>query len=289
MSHSSAQGPFRVGILGHPLAHSLSPDMHNAAFAALGLDGRYLLLDVPPAGLAEAVRNVRVAGFCGASVTVPHKQAVMPLLDEITAEAKAIGAVNTIVRQDNRLIGDNTDWRGFLVPLREAGFDPAGRSCVVVGAGGAARAVVYALGRAGAASVHLFNRTSARAEALAHDLQPLFPKTVLHAHSILAGAVRDALAHDTMVLLVNATSVGMWPNVDASPWQDDLPIPAGATVYDLVYNPLQTKLLRQAEEAGCRTIHGEGMLVHQGAIAFELWTGRKAPLDVMFDTVRSLL
>ncbi len=285
MSHPSAKKPILTGIFGHPLAHSLSPDMHNAAFTALGLNGDYRLLDVPPAGLAEAVNNLRVAGFSGASVTVPHKQGVMPLLDEITTEAQAIGAVNTIVRQNDRLIGDNTDWQGFLAPLREQRFDLAGRHCVVVGAGGAARAVVYALGRAGTASVTLFNRTASRAEALAHDMQPRFPKTVLRAQPMLAAA----LAHEPPALLVNATSVGMWPNVDACPWPDDLPLPAGATVYDLVYNPLQTKLLRQAEEAGCRTIDGVGMLVHQGAIAFEMWTGRKAPLNVMFDTVRSLL
>jgi len=288
MSRSSAQKPILTGIFGHPLTHSLSPDMHNAAFDALGLDGNYRLLDVPPAGLAQAIDDLRTSGFSGANVTVPHKQAVIPLLDEVTEEARAIGAVNTLVKKGRWLIGDNTDWQGFLIPLREAAFDPAGGHCTVLGAGGAARAVVFALGRAGAATVTVFNRTIARAEALARDLQPLFPSTELHARPMSALAERNTGAPPPS-LLVNTTSVGMSPDTDGCPWPGDFPLPPATVVYDLVYNPLQTQLLRRAEAAGCSTIDGVGMLVHQGAISFAMWTGRKAPVAVMDETVRSLL
>jgi len=278
-----------AGIFGYPVAHSLSPAIHNAAFATLGLNWVFLPLPVTPPELPHALRGFRALGFHGASVTVPHKKAVMPLLDEITDEARAMGAVNVIARDGNRLIGDNTDWQGFLVPLREIGFDPAGQHCAVLGAGGAARAVVYALARSGVASVTVFNRTASRAADLIRDLQALFPRVTLRARPPDAVEELISMVDCDCTLLVNATSVGMWPETERCPWPECIPMPGGAIVYDLVYNPLRTRLLQRAEEAGCRTIAGLGMLVHQGAAAFKLWTDREPPVQVMYDTARGLL
>jgi shikimate dehydrogenase len=274
-----------VGLIGRPVEHSLSPAMHNSAFAALNLNWCYVPLPVLPERLGEAVDGLRALGFVGANVTVPHKQAVMSYLDEATPEAKAIGAVNTIVVSEERAIGYNTDWQGFLTALAEGGFDPQGKRAVVMGAGGAARAVVYALAHAGA-QVTVLNRTPSRAQALVQDFSPLFPSSLLSLP--LAPQTLEeqtAEAH----LLVNTTPVGMWPEVDQSPWPEDLTFPDQLTVFDLVYNPGETKLLRQARAAGAKGIGGLGMLVHQGAAAFELWTGEKAPVETMYETASNSL
>jgi len=269
-----------VGLIGWPVEHSLSPAMHNSAFAALELNWCYVPLPVPPERLREAVAGLRALGFMGANVTVPHKEAVMPYLDEVALEAQAIGAVNTIAVRDGNLIGYNTDWRGFLAALSESGFDPQGRRVVVLGAGGAARAVVYALAQAGA-QVTVLNRTPTHAQALIQDFSPLFPSSSLLSLPLTPQTLeeRSAEAH----LLVNATPVGMWPEVDESLWPEGLPFPGHLTVFDLVYNPRQTKLLQQARRAGAKVIGGLGMLVHQGAVAFELWTGREAPIETMYE------
>jgi shikimate dehydrogenase len=265
-----------VGVIGWPVAHSMSPAMHNAAFASLGLDWRYLALPVEPERVGEAVRGLRALGFAGANVTVPHKQAVMAHLDRVSPAAQAIGAVNTIVIRDDRLLGDNTDWLGFLAALREEGFEPEGRCCAVLGAGGAARAVVYALASAGA-TVTVYNRTAARAESLVGGLSASLPGAPLHARPLTA---LGEISNETE-LLVNTTSLGMWPETEASPWPAALPLPSHLAVCDLVYNPPQTLLLTQAQAAGARAIGGLGMLVHQGAAAFEMWTGHHPPTEVM--------
>jgi shikimate dehydrogenase len=262
-----------VGLIGYPIEHSLSPAMHNRAFAARNLNWRYLPLPVHPERLGEAVAGLQALGFVGANVTVPHKEAVMSYLDEIAPAAQAIGAVNTMVVHGDELVGHNTDWRGFLTALSEGGFDPQDKRAVVLGAGGAARAVVYALAWAGA-QVAVLNRTPARAQALVKDFSPLFPALPLTSQTLKE---RTAEAH----LLVNATPVGLWPEVDQSIWPEDLPFPDHLVVFDLVYNPRQTKLLRQAEAVGAKVIGGLGMLVHQGAAAFELWTGERAPVETM--------
>jgi len=275
-----------VGLIGYPVEHSLSPAMHNSAFAALDLNWCYVPLPVRPERLGEAVAGLRALSFVGANVTVPHKEAVMPHLDHVTPEAQAIGAVNTLVMREGRSIGHNTDWQGFLTALGEGGFDPHGKRAVVLGAGGAARAVVYALAQAGA-QVAVLNRTLARAQALAQDLSPLFPGLLLFSLPLTLQTLgeRTAEAH----LLVNATSVGTWPEVDQSPWPEDLAFPSHLTVFDLVYNPRQTKLLRQARAAGAKAVGGLGMLVHQGAAAFELWTGKKAPVETMYEAANRTL
>ncbi len=274
----SEQGaPTYVGLIGWPVAHSRSPAMHNAAFRALGLNWHYLLLPVAPEDVGDAVRGIRALRFAGCNVTVPHKQAVVPFLDEVSPTARAIGAVNTILNRDGRLMGENTDAEGFLRALREAGFEPRGQQALVIGAGGAARAVVYALLRAGA-NVWLTNRTQARAIALAESMQGVGhtpPRLVPFARQ----AVQTTL--ETVSLLVNATSVGMVPHTEAVPLPEGVRLPAHLTVNDLVYTPRQTRLLRLTADAGARPVDGVGMLLHQGAAAFEQWTGHPAPLDVM--------
>jgi shikimate dehydrogenase len=257
-----------VGLIGWPVEHSVSPAMHNAAFEVLGLPWHYKLLPTPADQVKAVLTSLKAQRYRGANVTVPHKQGVISYLDEITDDAQAIGAVNTILIQKGKLVGHNTDGDGFLAALREGGFEPADRQALVLGAGGAARAVVHALGKSGCA-VTIHNRTAQRAEKLAHDMQ------------VSVAADLSGLDLDRFDLLVNSTSVGMWPGIDASPWPESLPLPPHWTVYDLVYNPAETQLLIQAEALGARPIGGLGMLVHQGALAFELWTGRPAPVDVM--------
>ncbi len=271
-----------AGILGDPVAHSRSPAMHNAAFRVLGLDWCYVPLHVVPARLEAALRGLAALGFVGTNVTIPHKEAVARLVDELTPAARAIGAVNTLtVQADGRLQGDNTDAGGALAALAEAGVEVAGRRAVVLGAGGAARAVAYALCGAGAYVV-LANRTPARATALAAALAP-------HAAGLEAIALSDAAALQRSIaqaaLLVNATSAGMHPGPEVSPLPDGVRLEPHLAVMDLVYAPRRTRLLADAAAAGCRTVEGLRMLVHQGALAFERWTGRPAPLDVMSHAV----
>jgi shikimate dehydrogenase len=267
-----------VGLIGWPVEHSVSPAMHNAAFEAMGLDWCYCLLPTPPDSVEAALVDLKAQGYRGANVTVPHKQAVMPYLDEMDDAAQAIGAVNTIVVQGDRLIGCNTDAGGFVSALRDAGFEPSGRRALVLGAGGASRAVVYALALAGCV-VAIHNRTVGRAAELAGRMQaasPHVPVTWVPAGTSLAD-----LPLADFDLLVNTTPVGMRPKTDASPWPEMLPMPGHWTVYDLVYNPAGTRLLAQARAAGAMATGGLGMLVHQGALAFKLWTGQAPPVDVM--------
>ncbi len=272
-----------VGLIGWPVEHSLSPALHNAVFEHLGLNWCYLPLPVPPNQVAAAVRGLLALGFRGANVTVPHKQAVLPFLDEIGSAARAIGAVNTIVIEDGRLLGHNTDGEGFLAAVREANFEPAGKQALVLGAGGAARAVVYTLAQA-ACAVTIHNRTAERGDALVKEMRDLNPTAEIgHAARLTK---LDLASFD---LLVNTTPVGMWPHVDKSPWPSQMVLPAHWTVYDLVYNPLKTRLLQQAKAAGARPVDGLGMLIWQGALAFELWTGQSAPKDLMLETGRMSL
>ena len=273
-----------VGVIGWPIAHSLSPTMHNAAFDALGLNWRYLAFPVPPGQVEQAIAGLRALGFRGTNVTVPHKEAVIPCLDRIPARVRQFGAVNTVIVDRDAdgacaLRGENTDVEGFAYALREGGFEPQGQRVLVAGAGGGARGVVYGLCGARAAQVTVLNRTPERAARLVADLAPG------------AGSTRltwDALTPETLVhgareadLFVNTTTRGMWPHVDASIWPDDRSLPAHLAVCDLVYRPLETRLLRQARSAGALAIDGLGMLVAQGALSFEMWTGQWPPVDVM--------
>ncbi|NWG17368.1 MAG: shikimate dehydrogenase [Chloroflexi bacterium] len=253
--------------------------MHNAAFAALGLDDwSYELLPIPPDIVRQGLRTLRdEGGFIGVNVTVPLKQAVMPYIKP-DDRARAVGAVNTINFRDNT--GTNTDVAGFLGDLEANGVTVPGRRVIVLGAGGAARAAVYGLARAGA-RVTVVNRTPEKARLMLADL-------ALSAgiQGVEAKTLDEALEQDGVSLIVNCTSVGMWPHVDDSPWISGLPFPRGVTVYDMVYRPAMTRLMRQAEAAGGSVIGGLGMLVRQGAAAFEIWTGQPAPVEVMFEAAR---
>jgi shikimate dehydrogenase len=260
----------RLGVLGWPVSHSRSPAMHNAAFAALGLrDFHYQRLPVPPEVFAETVRGLPQAGYVGANVTIPHKEAALALADTATAAARAIGAANTLVFGDGGTIAaSNTDAPGLLAALAGEGSDPAGKSALVLGAGGSARAVAYALREAGAASVTVWNRTPERARELARDLG-------------VEASDRPIAAE----LLVNCTSVGL-----ADGEFKELPLDADAlgtyaTVADLVYRAGGTGLVAEARRRGCTVVDGLEVLVRQGALSFQAWTGREAPLDVMREAV----
>jgi shikimate dehydrogenase len=267
-------------ILGQPVRYSLSPRLHNAAFAAVGLDASYEAREVAPEHLAQAVEALRAPGFLGANVTAPHKPAACQLMDEVSAEARALGVINTIVPRDGRLLGDNTDAAGLAEWLRRAGITSAGQDAVILGAGGAARATVLALASLGARSARVLNRTPERARALVCDLQPHVTRLQL-SHGPLDEAATPRPR--PVRLVVNATSLGhsgSAPNVDASWYSPE------SVAIELVYNPPETAFLTAARAAGARAENGLGMLVHQAALAFERWTGERAPLEVYWAAAR---
>lgn len=268
-----------VGLIGWPVKHSLSPSMHNAAFIALNLNWAYVPLPVQPNQIESALRGLAALNFVGVNVTVPHKQAVMRYMDGLNDAARIIGAVNTVHLKDGKFFGYNTDATGFLNSLLEVGCNPKGSRVAVLGAGGAARAVVYALATAGAQTVTVFNRTAERAAFLVEDLAETFEE----GHLKFAPLTNEALAalDDHVDLVINTTSVGMSPDVESCPWPSEVSIPNRAAFYDLVYNPLETTFLARAKAAGNPTIDGLGMLVHQGAAAFKVWTDRHPPVEAM--------
>ena len=266
-----------TGILGYPVAHSLSPAMQNAAFKALGLDFCYVPLDVPPARLRAAVRSLKVLGFRGFNVTIPHKERIGVCLDRLTPEARLIGAVNTVENRNGRFIGHNTDGRGFLAFLKaDLDLSVSGRTILILGAGGAARAVAFQSALAGA-SILLANRTRSRAEGLARDLRKKVKGPLVGSLPWTERALREAAGRADMI--VNATSVGMKPDDPDLLVRDSFR--SGQIVCDLVYRPLETAFLKQARQAGARAVDGLGMLLHQGALSFEIWTDQKPPLPMM--------
>ncbi len=275
-----------VGILGYPVAHSRSPLMHNAAFAALNLNWAYIPLPVIPEKIEDVIPGLSTFNFVGANVTVPHKQAIMRYLDEIDPVAREIGAVNTIAVRDGRMFGFNTDADGFLQSLLETGFSPQGARCLVLGAGGAARAVVFSLAKAGARAISIFNRTVERAAFLVDDISSTYADIRFSCELLSPQTL--AAANDSFDLVVNTTSLGMLPHTEASPWDGDIPLP-NAVICDLVYTPIRTKFLQQAVAQGLPIVDGTGMLIHQGAKAFEIWTGQPAPVDVLRQTLLSAL
>lgn len=253
-----------VGVWGHPVSHSLSPAMHNPALRELGLDWVYVPFDINPAYVESAVAAIRALGLAGVNVTVPLKQLVLPFLDEVDSNALAIGSVNTIRNIDGRLRGASTDGPGFLEALRAAGQECAGRKVYLLGAGGSARAVAFALAEQGA-EIQIANRSRERAAALTASVNALYPGAAATAEWGGAAAPFD--------LLVNATSLGMSPDCDSYP-----ALPANAFysrpfVFDLVYVPAETRLLREARSAGCEGANGVGMLVYQGALSLSIWSG----------------
>ncbi len=256
-----------TGIIGWPLEHSLSPAMHNAAFADLSLNYCYVPFPVRPEALEHAISGLKALSIRGINVTVPHKERVMPFLDEVDAEASAIGAVNTIVQDNGRLIGYNTDGRGFMHSLAEGNIDPRDMVILIVGAGGAARAVGYALAEP-ARAISLYGRTRDKVERFAGDLRRIGkPVTVCH----------DLSQLEQYHMIVHATPLGL-KKEDPLPL-DTMHLRAGQVVCDLIYR--RTKLLDEASRKGCITLGGAGMLLWQGVLAFELWTGRKPDVAVM--------
>ncbi|QDH19987.1 shikimate dehydrogenase [Saccharibacillus brassicae] len=268
------QRALKLGVIGDPIAHSKSPAMHNAALRELGLEGEYAAIHVTPQRLGDMIRSVREDGYRGINVTIPHKENVMPYLDELGEDARRIGAVNTIVNENGRLIGRNTDGIGYVRSLKEeAAAELTGRRIVVIGAGGAARGIVHALAAEAPDRITLLNRTTQRAEELAREWSDLIDLVALPAD-------RAAQALESADLVINTTSVGMHPHVDGLPLDPAL-LRGTEIVSDLIYNPLETRLLRLARERGCRTHGGLGMFVYQGAYALEYWTGVPAPVSAM--------
>ena len=276
-----------VALLGHPVAHSISPRFQQAAFDALGLDVRYEAWDTPPADLPVAMERLRSHELMGANVTIPHKEAVLRLVDRLDPLAERVGAVNTVARRDGRLHGANTDVTGILRALEDEGVDVRDRHVVILGAGGAARAAVVAMRKGGAARVTVANRTLERAEALV----PLGGSDLpVRAVPLDASSERLRAALRSASLVIHSTSLGMrhGPDENASPLPPGLLISAQAA-FDFVYVPERTPFLEAAAAAGARTIGGLAMLVHQGAESFRLWTGIDPPIEVMFEAARTAL
>lgn len=270
------------GILGWPVEHSRSPAMQNAAFRARGLEASYVCFSVHPDDVADAVRGLKALGVRGANVTVPHKEAVIRWLDDVTPQARAIGAVNTIVREIDRLVGYNTDAPGLARALDQAGVRVDGARTAVIGAGGAARAAAVGLAGSGARSILIAARRLEQAEQLQRDLAPVCGPCELIAAELTREAVSSYFRETT--LLVQSTSATLASSPDAAGFAAQLAIevlPREASVVDLVYKPRETAVLARAKERGLRTVDGLGMLLHQGALAFELWTHLPAPIDVM--------
>ncbi|MCR4752451.1 MAG: shikimate dehydrogenase [Eubacterium sp.] len=272
-----------TGLLGSPVAHSLSPLMHNTAYRMLGLDYVYLCFDVEEKKLSEAVRGLQACGIRGFNLTMPHKNRIMDLLDTCTPAARLVGAVNTVVQEDGKLIGHNTDGAGFWKAMEEAGTAAEGQQIVLLGGGGAASAIAVQAALDKAAAVRIFLRQNgrfyARTVRLAETLREKSSCDVqvcpLEDAGLLAACVRKA------DILINATPVGMVPDTESTLITDRSLLHPALTVADIVYHPQKTRLLSEAEQAGCRICPGLGMLLHQGAEAFRIWTGKKMPVDAI--------
>jgi shikimate dehydrogenase len=271
-----------LGLIGYPIAHSMSPKIQAAALKACDLEGDYSLFPILPddkAGLKELLSRVRSGEVTGLNVTIPHKQNVIEFMDDLMPTARSIGAVNTIYLRENKLIGDNTDAPGFLSDLKKfisTGELTVGKSALVLGAGGSARAVTYALMHNGW-NVTLAARRIEQAQALVTSMH--------HAGLQVMDLSQDFLHASSFSLLVNTTPLGMVPEVDLSPIPEDACLPEHLLVYDLIYNPRETRLVREAHAQGLKATTGLGMLVEQAALGFQLWTGCNPPRDVLFKSV----
>ena len=272
----------QVGLIGYPVSHSLSPQMQQAAFDALGIEARYVLWETQPGTLAQRIASLRSPGVLGANVTIPYKEDVVSLLDEYDAAAIKIGAVNTIVNRDGRLVGYNTDAAGFIRALTDftgCAFDCHGKKAVILGTGGAARAAAVALLENGVGELALLGRTHRRVDALVNHLRAMDSGNKRVSGASLGGAEANRFL-SVADLLVNATPVGLRMDDEVLLVDIDL-LQAGAFVMDMVFNSSQTRLLGAAHARGCHVLNGLAMLLYQGALAFELWTGRAAPVEPM--------
>jgi shikimate dehydrogenase len=287
--------PLQLGLIGFPISHSLSPALHRAALAAVGLEGKYDLYSVPalPEGqemLVDLITRVRAGEVYGLNITIPHKQSVLPLVDTLTETAVAIQAINTIYLEGDQVVGENTDAPGFAAALQKAfelaGFQAPGQGTVIIlGAGGSARAVVYALDRSGW-QINLAARRPQQAIDLLHQVVQPQNREKHTAIGLNAKDIGRCLeSRSQMDLIVNTTPLGMSPNIGTNPWPNEVPLPANAFLFDLVYNPRETSLMMLARQSGLAAANGLGMLVEQAARSFECWTGIKAPLVAMYQAV----
>ncbi len=272
-----------LGVIGDPIEHSKSPHLHNYLIKCLNLNFCYLAFKAPPTQLAKLIDGFRAMGIAGFNVTVPHKETILPLLDDLADDVKVLGAVNTVVVENGKFIGYNTDWIGFLNPLIET--DLQHQHAVILGAGGAAKGIVYGLLQKRIGKLTLVNRTVGKAEALAEHIQSQSGFDAIDVvaldSELLIPSTREAQ------LLVNTTSVGMWPKVDETPISASMLHP-NQIVYDLVYNPLETRLLKEARQVGAQTIDGLGMFIGQGVASFSKWTHTKVPVELL-ESVRKYL
>lgn len=267
-----------LGIFGYPISHTLSPAMHNAVIKALGLDMVFLPFEVKPSNLKEAINGIKSLGIIGVNITIPHKESVIRFLDAISEEAMLVGAVNTIVNKDRKLVGYNTDGSGYIASLKEElGFNPKSKRIIIIGAGGAARGILAALAAQKPKSITVANRTLSRAVSLIKAFKGKFRDTRFEAIGIDDNMLK--MSFNSVDLLVNTTSVGMKQSKALKIPLETLP--KIAIVSDIIYNPLETLLLKKAKKLGLTTHGGLGMLVHQGARSFKLWTGLDAPMNVM--------
>ena len=267
-----------LGIFGYPISHTLSPAMHNAVIKALGLDMVYLPFEVKPSNLKEAINGIKSLGIIGVNITIPHKESVIRFLDDISEEARLVGAVNTIVNKDRKLVGYNTDGSGYMASLKEElGFNPKSKRIIIIGAGGAARGILAALATQKPKSITVANRTLSRAVSLIKAFKGKFRDTRFEAINLDDNMLK--MSFNSVDLLINTTSVGMKQSKALKIPLETLP--KIAIVSDIIYNPLETLLLKKAKKFGLTTHGGLGMLVHQGARSFKLWTGMDAPMNVM--------
>lgn len=275
-------GESLVGIIGWPVSHSQSPKMHSYAFSKLGLfDWRYLFLPVdiaPKHRLQEAVFGLRALNFVGANITVPHKEAVLPLMDSLSDEALCIGAVNTIHIKDGQLLGHNTDAPGFVNDLLEQGIDISAMKVLLLGAGGSARAITYGLLAHGCKSITILNRTEEKALVIAKAMSQRFSESLVKTAALDFSNIKNNAHAD---LIINTTSIGL-TDLSAMPWDPQIHFSSSQVVYDIIYGK-KTKFLQHASLSQARAIDGLGMLIHQGALAFSIWTGLKAPVQIMKD------
>ena len=272
-------------VIGDPIEHTLSPPMHNRAIEAMGIDAVYVPFKVKPQFLEHAVKSMESLGIKGLNVTVPHKTEVMKFCDNLTDVAKAVGAVNTIINENGRLTGDNTDVYGFEMCLKSgSGIDTFPEKIGILGAGGAARGVVYACAmKEEVREISIINRTFSKAEKIAKELSPLTGKTLVPLPAD-EDNMRNVLPASGLV--VNTTSIGMFPDINRSPVPEPGVFHEGQIVCDIIYNPLETKFLKDAGLHGARTVGGLAMLAYQGARSLSLWTGMEAPVEVMFETLK---
>jgi shikimate dehydrogenase len=277
-----------TGIIGHPIKHTLSPLMHNLAFELTGLDYIYLSFDVPTESLSDALKGMAALGIKGFNVTLPHKERIIPLLNKISEEASSIGAVNTVLNENGLLTGYNTDVYGIIQTFEPFRDEIADSEITVIGAGGAVRSLLYALVRNfKAGRINLVNRTAEKAELLKdyYAEKILFEK--IFAYELVPPDLKEVFRRSKVI--VNATPVGMFPHTDDSPLALSEFFREGQIVFDLIYNPLETKFLKLASDAGARTVNGLKMFIHQGAKAFELWTGKEMPVEKIYPQLQSEL